>query len=178
MHGSKALVADGWDLLAHEDVAGKVEAGLCREPGQREQEEQHGEHEPDAIAIGTTDEGDAVATHCCDGQPEREQDAERRQRVDPARVEVVLVDDARNGRDRAECDRQPDEQPRPAGGRRQSDRHERERVVEQDERTAEAGSEVARVVDVVERLGRQARVGDERRGRLEPEQAPDGERLG
>ena len=57
MHGSNALVADGWDLLAHEDVAGKVEAGLCREPGQREQEEQHGEHEPDAIAIGTTGEG-------------------------------------------------------------------------------------------------------------------------
>ena len=59
-----------------------------------------GEHEPKRVAARTTGEGDAAATGGCHGQPEREPDAERRQRVDPARIEVALVDDARERRSR------------------------------------------------------------------------------
>ena len=58
-----------------------------------------------------------------------------------------------------------------------SDGRESEGIVEEDEGAAEAGGEVARLVDVVQRLGLQPRVGDEYRGRLEPEQRPGGERL-
>jgi hypothetical protein len=122
-------------------------------------------------------EAGAAAAGSGDGQPESEADAEGRQRVDPARVEVALVDDARHGGQQAEPDREPHEQPRPAGNRSQRDRRQRERVVEEDERAAEAGGEIARLVDVVQRLGRQARVGDECCSRLEPEQRPGDERL-
>jgi hypothetical protein len=122
-------------------------------------------------------EGDAAATGSGDGQSEREADAEGGQHVDPARVEVSLVDDARNRGQQAEPDREPDQELRAAGKRSQRDCRQRERIVEEDERAAEAGGEIARLVDVVQRLGRQARVGDECRGRLEREQRPGDERL-
>ena len=164
---------DGRHLLAHEDVAGEVEAELGRDPGQREQEQQHGEHEPEPVAARAPGEGDAVAAHRGHGQPEREQ----RRRAPAATLIQRASRSAWSTTPGTAVTAQsaiddPDEQPRPAGDRRERDRGECERVVEEDERAAEAGGDVARFVDVVERLGRQARVGDECRGRLEPDQGP------
>jgi len=127
--------------------------------------------------VRTTGEARAAATGGCHRQPEGEPDAEGRHRVDPARIEITLVDNPGDGRHQAERDRQPDEQLRPARDRGQRNSRERERIVEEDERAAEPTGEVARLVDVVERLGRQARVGDEYRRCLEAEQRPGDERL-
>jgi hypothetical protein len=177
VHRGEALVADRRHLLAHEEVAREVEAGLGRNPGQGDEEKQCSQHEPKRVAARVAGEVGAAATSGAHRQPECESDAEGRQHIDPARIEVALVDDARNRGQQAEPDRQPDEQPRPTRERGQRDRRERERIVEEDERAAEAGGEVARLIDVVQRLGREARVGDECRGRLEPEQRPGDERL-
>ena len=177
MDGGEALVPHGRYLLAHEEVAGEVEACLGRHPWQGHEEQERCEHEPKRVAARALDEGDPVASGGGDRQPESKPDAEPGQHVDPARVEVALVDDARDCGHQAERDRQPDEQPRPAGDRSQRDCRERERIVEEDERAAETGRKIARLVDVVQRLGRQTRVRDECRCRLEPEQRPGGERL-
>jgi hypothetical protein len=139
--------------------------------------EQDGARAPKRVATRATCQGDAAPTGGGHRQPERKPDAEGRQRVDPACIEIALVDDARDRRQQAERNCQPDEQPRSARDRCEPNCRERKRIVEEDERAAEAGGEVARLVDVVQRFGRQARVGDECRGRLEPEQAPGDEGL-
>ena len=155
VHGGEALVPDRRHLLAHEEVAGEVEPCLGSHPRQGDEEQKPAEHEPQRVAARVPGEGDAAATGSGHGQPEREADTERGEHVDPARIEVALVDDTRERGQQAEPDREPDEQPGSACDRGQRDRGERERIVEKDERAAEAGGEVARLVDVVQRLGRQ-----------------------
>ena len=177
VHGGEALVPNGRHLLAHEQVGGEVEAGLGRHPRQGNQEQKPGKDEAKRVTARMSCERDAAATGGGHGQREREPDTEGRQRVDPPRIEVVLVDDARERGQQAEADREPDEQPRPARDCGKRDGRNRKWIVEQDEGAAETGGEVARLVDVVQRLGLQPRVGDEYRGRLEPEQRPGGERL-
>ena len=54
MHGGESLIPDGRHLLAHEEVAGEVEARLGRQPGQGDEEKQCGEHEPKWVAARTT----------------------------------------------------------------------------------------------------------------------------
>ena len=177
MNRGETRVAHRRHLLAQEDVAGEVEPGLGCEPGQREQQQRRAEDEPKAVATRPVDEGSAVAAYRRKRQGERHADAERGQCVDPPRVEVVLVDDTRHRDERAEPDRRPHESPRPAGDRRERDRTERQRIVENGQRPREPALEIAGRVDVVERLRRQPRVRDEDGQQLQAVQRPDGERL-
>ena len=121
MDGRMPTVAHRRHLLAHEDVPGKVEAELGREPRQGDDEEDGAEREPQPVAASVTDEGGPVASRRGEREPDREHDAERWQRVDPACVEIILVDDARDDDERAEADRRPHERPRAARDRRQRD---------------------------------------------------------
>ena len=178
MHGGEPFVAHRWDLLTQKDVTRKVEPVLGGEPRQRDHQQEGAESETEAVSACALRERDTAPRRRGDGQSECQRDAERGHDVDPPRVQVVLVDDARKRGHGAQPDRRPDEQPRPAGDRRKGDRAEREREVEEDERASEPTREVAAPVDVVEHLGRQPSVGDERRRRLEPEEGPDRERLG
>ena len=139
---------------------GKMEAALGGEPGQREDEQRDGERDAQPVATRVPREGDAprraAATVSASASPTPAAGSD----VDPAGVQVALVDDARTAVTRAEHDRRPDERPRPAGNRRERDRAERKRVVEEHERPVRAPGQIASLVDVVERLGRQPRVGE------------------
>ena len=173
VHGGESFVAHGRDLLAHEHVSGEVEPRLGREPRQGQQQQRDTEHEPESIAARATHERGAFPPDRPHGQAEGERDSERRQRVDPARVQVALVDHSRNRDKRTERDGRPDEPARAAGDRGQRDRAERERVVDHRQRPREAACEIARRVDVVENVRRQPGVRDERRRRLSAEESPD-----
>jgi hypothetical protein len=161
------------DLLAQEEVAREEQTGLGREPRQRDEEKRRGEHDAERIAVRAGAERGSVPADRDHGQEERDRDAERRKDIDEPGVEVVLVEDARDGGDRAERDRRPDERGRAAGDRGERNRRQRDRVVGERERPREAARQDAGLVDVVKARRRQPRVGDERRGRLEPDQAPD-----
>ena len=95
-------------------------------------------------------------------QAERERHAERGNRVDDSRVEVVLVDDARPRDDRRERDRRRRERPRGAGERvdrheDDDDRDERHREVQLDEDARQASGEAV-PGDVIEVVGRGSRI--------------------
>ena len=164
-------------LLAEEEVAREEEPGLGGEPRQRENEEPCCQRDPQRVAVRAIDERDAVPAGGVHGEGKRERNAERRHNVDEPRVEVALVDDAGNGRGRAERDRRPDEPPRSPRGRRQPDRHQGDRVVEERQGAREASGQVTGLVDVVELCRLEPRVGDENRGELEAKEPPDRERF-
>ncbi len=121
-----------------------MEAELCGHPREG-QEHDHGSHdEPQRITGSARRERHACAPSGRDRQTESQDDPERRKRVDPARVQVVLVDRERH--DRAEADRRPCDQPclgRQGGDGQQSQGHgdEGNREVEEHQRPAEAARE-------------------------------------
>ena len=94
-------------LLPEEDVAGKMKTELCGHPREGEDHD-HGSHdEPQRITGSAGRERPTCAPSGRDRQTESQDDAERRERIDPARVQVVLVDRERHHcaeADRGSCD--------------------------------------------------------------------------
>jgi hypothetical protein len=132
--GRVLRVALGRHLFAEEDVAREVEAEIGCQPRERQDEQDAGERDPQPVAPVAAYECGPVTPDSRDDQPDGDGDAERGQRVDPARIQVVLVDDARNRDERTEADRRPDERPRAARDRRERDPDERDRIVEDRQR--------------------------------------------
>jgi hypothetical protein len=119
---------------------------------------------------------DAVASRPALNERCRESDTERGHDVDPPRVEVGLVDDARKHDDRAQ---QPGDERRQAAP--EDDEHgdcrDRRREVEEDESAARSAFD-PRAADVVELARRDARIRDEYRERGRGEEGPHRERRG
>ena len=115
-------------------------------------------------------------------EPEREQCADRRDRVDRPRVEVALVDHAREADRRAENrgerrDGDGDSRAKACGrDPREWHGHERDRKAYEDESARGSALETASA-RVVERPGRKPRVGDKNRDGVECEEAPDSDRF-
>ena len=106
-------------------------------------------------------------------QDEREEHAGGHDRVHRLRVEVVLVDDARNRDDEAQepgDDRQPARLRR--DGEQDGDRDQCRREVQLDECPREAALE-AGAADVVELVCRKPRVRDQRQQKVDRHEQPD-----
>jgi hypothetical protein len=161
-----------------------VEAELAGQPRHGAQHEDERQHRPGHVPASP--EGprgrDSAAREGDNGEGERHQDAQGRDRVDRLRIEIRLLDDPGHRDDRAEhsrdgCDeRGPTSQPL-RQNREHADGDERGRVVEEDEGTPCAGRE-AGAADVVELLGGKAGVGDPHLDGDDAEENPDGQDLG
>ena len=104
----------GVQLRRHEDALGKVHAALGGDPGKRKEHEDDGKRDPGPIAAARGGEPRPGTP----GRERREEDghgdADRRERVRGLCVEIVLVDDAGPGDDRAQGDGGSPGDPRPA----------------------------------------------------------------
>ena len=156
-----------------------VEAELGPDPGQRGEDEHGGENDSRVIpAVQWLRVAAAAAPESPHSQPESDERSDSRERVHRPRVEVALVDHAREPHcgteDRGEgsrCDREPrtDARDRDPCER---DRHERDREPGKDEHARGAGFE-SLTARVVQRPGRKTRVRHEDGQRDECEERPD-----
>jgi len=152
----KATVAAAPDLFSEQHVS--------REEGARDRSDPHDSDEPDDGPDQQPQGIERELPHSLpgrrDAEAERDGHADRRQEVHRLRVEIVLVDDARQRRHAAEQRGDPGGParmacPEPAGREpRDRDREQRYGIVEEDEGPSEPGSD-SLLADVVELLGRQ-----------------------
>ena len=127
------------ELLAHEDVAGEVESELAAIHGSDDEDDQRRRASTRQRSHGRLGASDAPARRvAATVEPERDEHAERRDRVHPARVEVVLVDEPRNRRAQRDRGRRRPTTPRGGsaaiGDEDERDRDERDREVHERER--------------------------------------------
>ena len=159
-----------------------MEAELGRDPGERHDDGEGRDGDPDGIASEPGREGGARVACGPDSQREGEGYADRRDRVHRPGIEVVLIDDAGNGEHRAERDRRPAEKPGPTWEgveRKESHRDRRardRREAQLDERAAQPTLE-ALVGDVVELVEVEDGVDDQDGEHVRGEEGPNSEGL-